>query len=332
MNKTLESRLTDLDLALPESFVPRVLARAERQVVRRARRPLWLAAAIAAVMLLALFAGSLYAAPRFADALAGAPVVGGPTRALLQSVGLAPLNNRLTAINDVATSSGYRVTLVAGYADATQTVLVLRVEPPADLFDTSFLTDQFGRSLRPSSGVGASNTGDTVISFASLPWGDEWLGARLTLHVTGLQRNLDGPVIIVAGTWNLHATLAVEPVRQIVPLPGDGRLATTTFHFSSIVRSGPSLQVDMQVKGPLASHLTDTVGTIIPNVSKPHPVFDVRLVDTRGADVPGLSGEMSSGIGSETGSWRWLVTERGRYRLVISFEGVGQFERAIDVP
>lgn len=332
MNKTLESRLTDLDLALPESFVPRVLARAERPVVRRTRRPLWLAAAMAAVVLLALFAGSLYVAPRFADALAGAPVVGGPTRALLQSVGLAPLNNRLTAINEVATSSGYRVTLVAGYADATQTVLVLRVQPPAELFATSVLTDQFGRSLRPSSGVLTNNTGDTVISFAGLPWGDAWLGARLTLHVSAVQLHPEGPTTTVPGSWNLRATLAVEPARDVKPLPADGRLGTTTFHFSSIVRSGPSLQVDMQVEGPLASHLTDTVGPIIPKVSKPHPVFDVRLVDTNGADVPGLSGEMSSGIGSETGSWRWLVTERGRYRLVISFEGVGQFERAIVVP
>jgi hypothetical protein len=332
MSKTLEERLTNLDMPLPAAIVPHVLVRAEERFVRPARRSVWLTAALAAVVVLALLAGSLYAAPRFADALAGAPVVGGPTRALLQSVGLAPLNNRLTAINEVATSSGYRVTLVAGYADATQTVLVLRVEPPAALFDTAALTDQFGRSLRPRSGVSDGLTGNTVIAFASLPFGDSLLGARLTLHVFALQPGLQPPTSMVHGNWNLHATLAVEPAHDIKPLPADGRLATTTFHFTSIVRSGPSLQVDMQVMGPLASHLTDVVGPSIPNVSKPHPAFDVRLVDAGGVDVPGLSSEMSSGLGSETGSWRWLVTEPGRYRLLVSFEGVGQFERPIDVP
>ena len=330
MSKSLEERLTELDLDLPPTVAARVLARAEKPFVRTGRRPVWQTAALAAVVVLALLAGSLCVAPRFADTLAGAPIVGGPTGALLRSIGLAPLNNRLTAINDVTTSSGYRVTLLAGYADATQTVLVLRVEPPADLFETSVLTDQFGRSLQPSGGVAATNTGDTVISFAGLPWGDSLLGARLTLHVSALQLNLGGPTTTVQGNWNLHANLAVEPAQQIRPLPADGRLATTTFHFTSIVKSGPSLQVEMQVQGPLASHLTEVGETS--KVSKPHPLFNVRLLDASGNEVNGLSSEMHSGLGSETGQWRWLVTTSGRYRLVVSFEGVGQFERAIDVP
>jgi len=332
MSKTLEERLTGLLIPLPATVVPRVLAQARKRNVGTTRRPPWLAPVAAVFLVLGFLAGSLYAAPRFADALAGAPLIGGPTAALLRSIGLAPLNNRLTTINDVATSSGYRVTLIAGYADATQTVLVLRVEPAADLFETSVLTDQFGRSLRPSNGVFDSSTGNSVISFAGLPWGDSLLGARLTLHASALQLNLGGPVTTVPGNWNLHAILAVEPGQHLTPLPADGRLGATTFHVSSLVRSGPSLQVDMRVEGPLASHLTDLVGPAIPNVSKPHPVFDVRLLDARGVDVQSLSSEMSSGLGSENGHWRWLVTTPGRYRLVVSFEGVGQFERTIDVP
>ena len=332
MSKTLEERLTGLDIPLPATVVPRVLARAQSPDVRPARRPMWPSVALAAAVVLAFFVGSLYAAPRFADALAGAPLIGGPTGALLRSIGLTPLNNRLTAINDVATSSGYRVTLVAGYADATQTVLIVRVEPAADLFETSVLTDQFGRSLRPSNGVFDSSTGNSVISFAGLPWGDSLLGARLVLHASALRRNLEGPATTVLGNWNLHATLGVEPGKNLRPLPVDGRLGDTTFHVTSIVRSGPSIQVGMQVRGPLASHLTDMAGQAIPNVSKPHPVFEVRLLDANGIEVQGLSSEMSSGLRSETGRWNWLVTAAGRYRLVVSFEGVGQFERAIDVP
>jgi hypothetical protein len=332
MSKTLDERLTDLDVPLPARFVPRVLARADKQPVGSARRPMWRAVALAALAVLGFLAGSVYAAPRFADAVAGAPLIGGPTTALLRSIGLAPLNKRLTAINDAATSSGYRVGLIAGYADATQTVLVLRVEPPANLYDTAVLTDQFGRSLRPSSGVLAGSTGDTVITFAGLPWGDSLLGARLTLHVSALQLSPEAPDgAIVRGDWNLHATLAVEPTQNIRPLPEDGRLGTTTFHFTSIVKSGPSLQVAMQVEGPLASHLTDTIGPDIPNVSKPHPAFNVRLLDANRTEVQGLSSDASSGLGTETTHSRWLITAPGRYRLIVSFEGAGQFEREIKV-
>lgn len=329
MSKTLDERLADLDVSLPASFVPRVLARANKQTVRTGRRPMWRAVALAAFAVLGFLAASLYAAPRFADAVAGAPLIGGPTTAVLTSFGLAPLNNRLTAINDAATSSGYRVRLIAGYADATQTVLVLRVEPPANLYDTAVLTDQFGRSLRPSSGILAGSTGDTVISFAGLPWGDSLLGARLTLHVSALQLRPDAPTgSIVRGDWNLHATLAVEPAHSIRPLPEDGRLATTTFRFTSIVQSGPSLQVDTQVEGPLASHLTDAIGPL----SKPHPAFNVRFLDANGTEVQPLSSEASSGLGSETTRWRWLISAPGRYRLIVSFEGSGQFEREINLP
>ncbi|TMF44194.1 MAG: DUF4179 domain-containing protein [Chloroflexi bacterium] len=221
MSKTLEERLTGLLIPLPAAVVPRVLAQARKRNVGTARRPPWLAPVAAVFLVLGFLAGSLYAAPRFADALASAPLIGGPTAAVLRSIGLAPLNNRLTAINDVATSSGYRVTLIAGYADATQTVLVLRVEPPADLFETSVLTDQFGRSLRPRNGVFDSSTGNSVISFAGLPWGDSLLGARLTLHASALHLNLGGPVTTVPGNWSLHAILAVEPGQ---PLSSSGQV------------------------------------------------------------------------------------------------------------
>ena len=209
MSKTLEERLTGLLIPLPAAVVPRVLAQARKRNVGTARRPPWLAPVAAVFLVLGFLAGSLYAAPRFADALAGAPLIGGPTAALLRSIGLAPLNNRLTTINDVATSSGYRVTLIAGYADATQTVLVLRVEPPADLFETSVLTDQFGRSLRPSNGVFDSSTGNSVISFAGLPWGDSLLGARLTLQI-GLLAERESTKVLQLLTA-LSGSLGVSP-------------------------------------------------------------------------------------------------------------------------
>src|SRR5256886_12100243 len=271
MSKTLEERLTGLLIPLPATVVPRVLAQARKQNVGTARRPPWLAPVAAVFLVLGFLAGSLYAAPRFADALASAPLIGGPTAALLRSIGLAPLNNRLTAINDVATSSGYRVTLIAGYADATQTVLVLHVEPAADLFETSVLTDQFGRSLRPSNGVFDSSTGNSVISFAGLPWGDSLLGARLTLHASALHLNLEGPVTTVPGNWNLHAILAGEPGQHLTPPPAHRPLRAATFPLRPLRRAGPRLSGDNPLEGPPAFPLHPLGRPAIPHVFQPQP-------------------------------------------------------------
>jgi hypothetical protein len=332
MSSTLEDRLIHLDIAVPATLVPRVLLAAERKRQPVARRPFWLSVALAGTLVLAAFAASLYAAPRFADALAGAPVIGGPTALLLRSIGLAPYVKQFTSINDVAVSSGYQVELVAAYADATQTVLIFRSSPQADVYPgiESSLTDQFGRRIQIRSGAYDSRVGGEVIQFDGLPWPDGLLGARLTAKIVAVEPD-PSTRILVRGNWTLHATVAVEPGTNIRPLPSDGLLATTTFHFTAIVRSGPSLEVDMEVQGPLASHLTDTVGEEIPNISKPHEVFNIRLLDSAGAEVQGLESDMSGGIGSETVRSRWLVTAPGLYRLILSYQGVGQFEREINV-
>ncbi|TMD22441.1 MAG: DUF4179 domain-containing protein [Chloroflexi bacterium] len=334
MSKTLEDRLIRLEIPLPAALVPRVLSAAASKRSPVARRRLRLTVTLAMMLLVGAFVASLYAAPRFADALAGAPVIGGPTAALLRSVGLAPYAKQFTTINEVAVSSGYQVELVAAYADATQTILIFRSSPQADVFPgiqwPSSLTDQFGRNIEIRSGAYDSLVGAEVMQFEGLPWPDGPLGARLTAHIVALQPDPTTQTF-VRGNWTLHATVSVEPGINIRPLPSDGVIASTTFRFTSIVRSGPSLEVDMSVQGPLAAHLTDAVGEAIPNVSKPHPVFEIRLLDSSGAEVQELRSEMHSGLGSESLRSLWLVTAPGRYHVVASYEGVGQFEREISV-
>jgi len=163
MSKTLEDRLIRLEIPLPAALVPRVLSAAASKRSPVARRRLRLTVTLAMMLLVGAFVASLYAAPRFADALAGAPVIGGPTAALLRSVGLAPYAKQFTTINEVAVSSGYQVELVAAYADATQTILIFRSSPQADVFPgiqwPSSLTDQFGATLaRRPAGSAAHRT------------------------------------------------------------------------------------------------------------------------------------------------------------------------------
>lgn len=330
MNQTLEDRLTNLELQMPPDLVPNVLARAQHPRRGGQLSRLLLAPALALAILLIMLAGSLYFAPRFGDVLASAPVIGGPTGALLQSIGLGPIGSKLTPLNDVAVSSGYRVQLIAGYADLTQTILVLRVSPPAGVFSSPVLKDQFGRTLDVRGATYDLRNGTTVVSVQGLPWPDQLLGARVTLQLSLLQPNPDSTVGVM-GSWTLHATLGVEPGRTLAA-PADAQIATTTFHFTSIVRSGPSLEVDMRVSGPLATHLTDMVGQAIPYVAKPHQALNITLVDAHGTQIQALNAEVNSGQSPATLRWQWLVTAPGHYRMVVSIEGAGQFEREIVVP
>ena len=332
MSQTLEDRLIGLDLSPPKGFVPRVLqASVQPALPLRRSRPLFVAVG-ATLLALLILASSVYAAPRFADALASAPVIGGPTSSFLRSVGLEPIGARLTPVNDVAVSSGYRVQLAGVYADASQTILLLQVNPPASVVnpDEVSLSDQFGRNLQFRSASYDFQSGAQVLTFEPLGWPDSVLGARLSLRITALEANPEVG-IKTPGTWTLHGQVGIQPKVELAR-PTDGRIGGTQFSFNSIVRSGPAVEVDMHVSGPLATHLTDAVGKEIPNVSKPQPAFNVRLFDATGAEVQPIGGNMSSQLGYEDVRFLWLATKPGTYRLVVSYEGQGQFEREIDVP
>src|SRR5207237_6884282 len=73
MSKTLEDRLIRLEIPLPATLVPRVLSAASKRSPV-ARRRLRFTVTLAMMLLVGAFVASLYAAPRFADALASAPV------------------------------------------------------------------------------------------------------------------------------------------------------------------------------------------------------------------------------------------------------------------
>jgi hypothetical protein len=333
MSTTLEDRLADLDLPMPDTLVPRILAQAAQPGAGRTmavrRRPRWPTAAIAVVLLIVGVGGASFYAPRFAQALADAPIVGAAVGPALRTVGLAGLQGRFTALDSRATSSGYTVRLVAGYADSNQTVLVLKVEPPDhDFFAQPRLTDQFGRGIELRGGMSDQRTGDNVLLFNGVPWPDSVLGARLRLHATVLEALPNGQP--VSGDWTLEGIIPVESSRAL-PLPTAGTLGDSTFRFTQVEASNATVSIHMEISGPLAKQLDRTVGETIPGVAKPHEAFSHGLVDASGNPATEIYASTSTGIGPAQFSASWVITHPGVYRLRFTYEGVGSFERSITI-
>ncbi len=334
MSTTLEDRLADLDLPMPDTLVPLVLAQVAQPGALRIRpgrsRPRWATVALAVALLIVAVSGATFYAPRFAQALADAPIVGTAVGPALRSAGLAGLQGRFTALDSRATSSGYTVRLVAGYADNNQTVLVLSVDPPDhSLFGRTELTDQFGRTIAYSGGVSDGRTGDNVLIFSGLPWPDSILGARLRLHASTLEAVPGARP--VAGDWTLQGTIPVESSRPL-PLPAAGTLGDSTVRFTKLEATSATVSVYMDISGPLAGQLDRMVGPTIPYVAKPHLAFSYELVDAGGRIATHMNATGSTGIGPAQFWAGWVITHPGDYRLRIAYEGVGSFERTITVP
>jgi hypothetical protein len=281
-----------------------------------------------------------YFAPRFADALATAPGIGAFAGPILRDFQMAGPPGRVTPLSGTAVSSGYRVTLVGGYADATRTVLLLRIDDRRGEFPSLVgfgLTDQFGRSYQSGAGEARPNGAvvDELLTFSPLQPPASLVGARLTLHLQDL--NVDLPPLangqhlpprLVQAHWTLHATLVLSGPISNLALPKDGTLGGSLFHFTSARATPVSIEIQLVVTGPLRDQLGTIVGPIIPGVSKGHPAFSIRLFGPSGAEISGYGGP--NGVGQGDGQWSSLGP--GTYRVVVSYAGVGEFERNIQVP
>lgn len=245
----------------------RALTRLETFVIQEARarrRSVRLMAAVAAALaLLAIGNGAAaYYAPRYSQALADAPLVGGISAKLLEFSGLT--TQTVSAVNDSSTSSGHTVRLVGAYADGLRTVLFLNIDGkgltgnpkaygrnPGDygLGDGLTLTDQFGHSYKL-----AGVSGPTVLQFEPLVWPASKVGARLTVQVTNLQKlwlQGDGERS-VSGDWTLHATLVAEPV-HVLPLPSPVRTANAIYTFTAVRVTSTAVHLEWTVTGALIS-------------------------------------------------------------------------------
>jgi len=278
MPENLEQHLRDLNLPLPPSLLsPASLVAASRprvipfpqpelrrfRVGRGVRR-----AAVAAALVVAVNFAALQIWPSYRGVVAATPVIGPVTMGLLGNLGLAPSGPSPTTVFVSQVQQHTRVTVVAGYADAIRTIVVLKTDPVSYPFwegpDRPTLTYQDGQSVTGL--LGPALGGDQVLLFP--PLGPNGSSRRLTLtltipalsapyakgaprvHVAGYPSGPKGtfPAPVTFGHWRLTFQL---PQRGgiTLPLPKAQTVDGTTYTFTSLVKSGRFLDIAWNVSG-----------------------------------------------------------------------------------
>ena len=330
----LAQRLRQLEITTPDaSRVAAGALSAHRRPLGSGRRTLVLALAMVPLLMLIVTTIAAYYAPAFSQVLADAPIAGRVAGPVLRQFGLASIEDRVSSFGDRASSNGYSIELVGGYADSARTVLFLRVTPAARVVmmspDHVQIRDQFGDRYHLSSGFANSETGDAAITFTPIASPANRLGARVTLTLTQLEDRTAAQPVAIAGRWELHGTLLPDEGRDL-PLPEQGALGSATFVFTKARALPAALLIETQVTGTTMSELLER----IPDGLKGRPVFTARLFDSAGHERGLLSG--GGGSGGDGGllrqQWLWEVTGPGRYELVLAWEGRGTLTRAFVVP
>lgn len=254
MTDLLERALNRLDFDVPDGLVDRAIAGAERAPVRApVAEQIRIAVGRAATLVVAILFVNLvaaYFAPRYGQALADAPIVGGVAAPVLRYSGLDA--SQITSLNVSATSSGHTIKLVGGYADTERTVLLmefdgkpLRVPSKSNqdpcCFAEGTLVDQFALeySRVPSSDQQAA-TFEPVRGLAAR------VGARLMLHITILHTN--GPEV-ATGDWRLPVTLFQQP-GKVLAVPGPVTANGIIYTIKSVRLSGTQLSIQFYLSGP----------------------------------------------------------------------------------
>lgn len=322
---TLEPRVD------PDALTRRVLA-GVHQRARTTRRRLLLGAAVAPLVMIGSATLASYYAPAFAQALADAPVAGAITGPMLRNVGLAAAPHRVTSIDDSVSSSGYRVDLVGGYADPGRTILFLRTEPAARVvfggLEELTLRDQFGQSYQVSGSVANLDTGENTLIFEPFRGPALGVGARMQLQFNTLSVGVASPSE-VTGRWSLGGTLAPHEGTELA-VPSDGAIGEMSIAFSRLRSTPVALLLEMRIEtGGL------DMKRIIPDGAKGRMAFTVRLLDPQGRERVLLQADYGgTGTGGATavaGSWLWLIEEPGVHEIRISYEGVGELRRMVNV-
>jgi hypothetical protein len=327
----LAQRLRQLEITTPDaSRVAAAALSAHRRPSASRRRTLVLALAMVPLLTLIVTTIAAYYAPAFSQVLADAPIAGRVAGPVLRQFGLASIEERVSSFGDRASSNGYTIELVGGYADSARTVLFLRVTPAARvvMLFSDQLSDQFGHQYHQSSGFADSATGDAAITFAPIESPANRVGARLTLTLSQLEERTGAQPVPITGHWELHGTLLPDEGRDLA-LPQQGALGSATFTFTKARELPAALLIETQVTGATLSDLLER----IPDGLKGRPVFTARLFDSGGDERRLLSGGGGSGSASSLGQqWLWETAGPGRYELVLTWEGRGTLRRTLVVP
>jgi hypothetical protein len=333
-NDALAERVAALEVPLDVGAVTQRVLAAARHKRRGASTRLRVLVTVPLVALLLTGAASYYA-PVFAQALADAPIAGSISGLMLRQFGLAGMPHRVSMFGDKATSAGYTVELVGGYADAGRTILFVRVDPPARVlptFGNISLSDQFGRTYFMTGMASDLATGENAMLFKPIDGLAATVGARLHLEFTSIEEGTVTSSRTIAGRWALTATLAVDEGRDLA-LPGAMQLGEARLEFTRV----RALPVGLLVEFTVEPVDIDAFNRQIPDGLKGRPAFRMSLRDASGHESPPLQGGQS-GNGTDrtrmkiTGSWLWQAEGSGNYVLSVEWEGVGNGTRTVTVP
>jgi hypothetical protein len=258
MTDLLERELYKLDFDVPDGLVDRAVVAATRAPDRaHVAKPIPMAPRVtlgraAAVVVAILFVNlvAAYFAPRYGQALADAPIVGGVTSPVLHYSGLDA--SQITHLNVSTTSAGHTIKLVGAYADTERTVLLLEVDgKPHDLpskqavccYPEGTLVDQFALEYQH---VYSPDT--MAMTFAPLAGPASQLGARLKLHITRLL-GLSPEFPATSGDWSLNVTL-IQQAGKILANPAPMTANGITYTLKSVHLSGMQLHIEFSLSGP----------------------------------------------------------------------------------
>jgi hypothetical protein len=356
----LAKRLSALDIHAPETLTARVLA-ARSGATPAGNRGLrrTVLAAIALVSLILANLAASYVSPRYAAALAQAPLVGTLTGPVLQQAGLATVGAEPLDVR--ATAAGYTVHLFGAYADGVRTTIFVQMLGPdgreapdgtAPSFGTT-LTDQFGHTYHMANGFGMP-----VIHFEPLSGPASTLGARLTLHVEDIVVNTPPAPgattdtgTVVHGPWDLSFTVTSSGGTDLAT-PAPVQLGDTTYTFTGVRVTSSLLEISWTISGGAIERMDrlhrEALATIRGHRAVPASRLRLQrlnseelatstLLDPGGKPIDPVYGAgkgiMRDGqvASMEMDAW-YPVSAHGTYTFQVSQAATGSNARTITVP
>jgi hypothetical protein len=345
MTDLLERELYKLDFEIPDGLVDRAVAGTMRapdrapvaRQIRIATRTTVGRAAALVVAILFVNLVAAYFAPRYGQALADAPFMGGVTSPVLRFSGLD--GSQITHLDVSASSSGHTIKVVGAYADTERTVLLLEVDgKPHDLptkqavccYPEGTLVDQFAFEYQHIYSHDAM-----AMTFAPLAGPASRLGARLKLHITELF-GLRPEFHPVSGDWTLNLTL-IQQAGKMLAVPDPVTANGITYTLRSVHLSGMQLHIDFSLSGPPVEAQRKLVyETKSPQFPDDGPfarqLVTPRLVGPQGSPIdPYEWGFTLPRQGPITGGMTTVVDGPGHYTLTFgSAPGSPVFQ--IDIP
>jgi hypothetical protein len=298
----LEARLRNLQLETPERDVATIMRRKPRRPPWLSRTRMGAALAVAACLMAAVG----YVAPVTDHAAAAAPFVGDSIGHGMHWMGWSSVSGQVTQLDSIAESNGIRLHLIGGYTEKNVIVLIVRAEGGSNAFPgLASIKDQFLRKTDVGSGIGDGQTGTDVLTFPSLGWPDDTIGARLELTVSDV--TLPGGQT-VWGHWVMNGTVLASERRGLPAPPAVTTADGITVRYSDFGLSPSLLSTGVRITTPHAlarEALPSPANTVWIDLIGP----DGRHVE----ELTSVGGRGASPVYEETVFW--AAPPRGRYVL-----------------